>query len=305
MKNICCLLDACTAINLIHIDEDDILLQKLKSLDIYVNDTVFTEIKHNVYGRLSNFSISKYSKKEDVDDLREIINQRLVFFQGRKNDNNELLNELGEHYFEKIKEITNYKKRANGELCSVAYALYLSRFNERKVFFYTDDIPAKDYFTPFFDYQQIGHIKDTVDLLILLYWLDEKFSTKQLKDFLSELHSQYATDVKLLEKTLESFQIENVNATYRKSYKDVCEKLSLLIYKLREFKFDGLNDIKLFFENKRAKHSTINEILDQFSIVFELDNYGIKNENLLEKIKRTIDNLDSYKIHKLLDLCSA
>lgn len=305
MGNICCLLDACTVINLIHIDdEEDFILKKLDRLDIHINDTVFGEIRDNVYDRLSNINILKYADKKSIEKNRKVIDQKLVFFRAKKNDNKELLNDLGVNYFEKIKEITDYKKKSNGELCSVAYALYLSRCNENKVFFYTDDLPAKEYFTPFFDYQQIGHIKDSVDLLTLLYWLDENFTANQLKRVLNELYSQYATDVILLEKALENFQQNVVDAQYRKSYREVTEKLSLLISRLRQFKFQGISEIKTFFENKRANHKNINEILDQFSSVFYLDN-GIKNENLLEKIKRIISQVDSNRIHKLLDLCSA
>lgn len=305
MGNICCLLDACTVINLIHIDyEDDFIFKKLNKLDIHINDTVFSEIKDNVYDRLFNINILKYADKKNIEKNKRVIDQKLVFFRAKKNDNKELLNDLGVNYFEKIKEITDYKKNANGELCSAAYALYLSRCSENKVFFYTDDIPAKECFTPFFDYQQIGHIKDSVDLLTLLYWLDENFTAYQFKRLLSELYSQYSTDVILLEKALENFRQNHIDAQYRKSYREVTEKLNLLVLQLRQFKFEGVSEIKTFFENKRAKHKNVNEILDQFSSVFDLDN-GIKNENLLDKIKRVISQVDSNRINKLLDLCSA
>ncbi|WP_407518412.1 hypothetical protein [Elizabethkingia anophelis] len=305
MVNICCLLDACTAINLIHIDdENDFILKKLEKLDFYINEVVFNEIKDNVYARLDIRDSLKYSNKEDIAKTKKIIEKKLTFFRGKKNDNNILLKELGTDFFERIKVLTNYTKRPNGELCSTAYGLYISRCDEKKIFFYTDDIPAKDFFAPFFDYQQIGHIKDSVDLIILLYWLDEKFTEPQIKKILSDLHSQYSTDVTLLLRNLQSFQQTFVDAKYRKSYKDVTEKLSLLIHKLQQFKFQGISEIKIFFESKRAKHKNINEILDQFSSVFDLDN-SIENENLLEKIKRIITQIDSDKVYKLLDLCSA
>ncbi len=301
MSSICCLLDACTIINLIHIDEDDFILKKLAKLDIHINDVVFSEVKINVYDRLSNTNISKYSNKVSLEKNRKLIDQKLVFFRGKKNDNDNLLNDLGENYFEKIKQITDYGKKTNGELCSTAYALYLSRCNEKKVFFYTDDIPAKQDFTPFFDYQQIGHIKDSVDLIILLYWLDENFTEQQLKNVLSELYSQYATDVKLLQNALEKFQQDNVDAKYKRSYKDASDKLSILIHKLRDLDFQDIIEIRSFFENKRSRHKAINDILDKFSTVFNLDN-GFQNGNFLEKIKITMNNAN--KVHKYLDLCS-
>ena len=59
MGNVCCLLDACTVINLIHIDEDDFLLKKIKSLElkkskpieILIDELVFKEIQVNVNDR--------------------------------------------------------------------------------------------------------------------------------------------------------------------------------------------------------------------------------------------------------------
>lgn len=303
MSDVCCLLDACTVINLINIDEDDFLLKKIGNLDIHINDTVFNEIRINVYRRINNTLTLKTSNKESLIKLRKIIDQNLAFYRSKKDNNSSLLKDLGANYFEKIQSITKYKK-INGEFCTTAHAIYMSRLNEKKVFFYTDDVPAKRYFKPFFDYQQIGHIKDTVDLITLLFWLDDRFTESQFKNVLKELHSQYATDITLLKHSLQKFRAEKVDAKYIKSKRDIAFKLNILIQKLENLDFQNISDLKLFFENKKANNKELNQILDNFSSVFDLDS-STTEENILSKIKYTLDQINLIKIHKLYDLCSA
>ena len=74
-----------------------------------------------------------------------------------------------EDLVELVREISNYSKRANGELYSSALSLYLSRMEMEKVLFYTDDFPAKSDFRSCFECQQMGFIGDTVDLLVFLH----------------------------------------------------------------------------------------------------------------------------------------
>jgi hypothetical protein len=301
MGNVCCLLDACTVINLIHIDEDDFLLKKVKSLDLHINDTVFTEIKLNVYDRLTN-NISKYSDEVKKKQIRKEIDQKISFFRGKKNDNNVLFNDLGLEYFEKVKEITSYTKRPNGELCSAAYALYLSRLNEKKVFFYTDDYPAKDFFSSFFEFQQIGQIKDTVDFLILVYWLDDDFNETQLERVLSELYSQYAIEVTLLKERLETFYIEKVDGAFIKSKKDIAHNLRTLINNLNKLDFQNIRIYWEYFENNKTKCKELFEIVKQFYSVFEIESSS-KSGTLLEKITHTRNSIkEKKKIYKWNDL---
>jgi len=300
MGNVCCLLDACTVINLIHIDEDDFLLKKVKSLDLHINDTVFTEIKLNVFDRLSN-NISKYSDVEKKKLIRREIDQKISFFRGKKNDNNELFKDLGNSYFDKVREITGYAKRPNGELCSTAYALYLSRLNEKKVFFYTDDFPAKEFFSHFFEFQQIGQIKDTVDFLILVYWLDEDFNENQLDKILSELYSQYAIEVTFLKERLERFYIEKVNGAFLRSKKEVVNNLRALINNLNKLDFHNIGFYWGYFESNKTKCKELFDIVKQFYSVFEIES-NPSSETLLEKIKRTRKLIKEQKIYKWNDL---
>lgn len=296
-NNICCLLDACTAINLIHIDEDDFLLKKIDKLDLHINDVVFKEIKAN---------INKYKKSDnkiykiDIAEKRKIIDQKLTFFRGKNTDNGNLFNNVGSDYIEKIKEVTKYTKKVNGELYSTAYALYLSRINEKRVFFYTDDHPASEYFSPFFDYQQIGQIKDSVDLLVLLYWLDEKFTEPQLDHVLSELYSQYVLEVTLLIKILQTYYDNKVDGKFRKKHREIAKNLNTLIQKLNKFDFKGIGEIYSFFERK-PKVKEIYKILKDYYSVFELERKS-NAETLLNKIKSLRASIGENKIYKWNDL---
>jgi hypothetical protein len=296
MNNICCLLDACTAINLIHIDEEDFLLKKMDKLEVHINDTVFDEIKANVRKRIDKAI-------EYRNGVEKTIDQKLTFFRGKKNDNSELLKDVGGDYFERIKTVTNYTKKLNGELYSSAYALYLSRFSEKKVFFYTDDYPAKEYLSSFFHYQQIGHIKDSVDLLVLLYWLDDKFTEKQLDNLLSDLYSQYATEVTVLKQKLQAFYNNNIDAGFRRTKKDIVENLNILINKLDKLDFRDIGTIYYFFDANKSKCRGTFEIVRNYSSVFELEKKS-NNETLLGKILQTRKAIKENKIYKWNDLLS-
>jgi hypothetical protein len=293
MGNICCLLDACTVINFIHIDEDDFLLKKMEKLDIHINDTVFGEINANVYKGQNTI--------RNQEDAEKNIEQKLTFFRGRNSDNGKLLKDAGSDYLDTIKTLTGYTKKTNGELYSTAYALYLSRIDEKKVFFYTDDYPAKEYFSPFFDYHQIGHIKDSVDLLILLYWIDDKFTESQLDNTLSSLHAQYATEVTLLKQKLRDFQTSKIDLAFRKAKKEIVEKLNTLINHLDKLDFKNIGTLYSFFESNKLKCKDIYEILKNHPSVFELEK-NANAETLLGKISRTRKAIKQDKILKWNDL---
>lgn len=299
MNNICCLLDACTVINLIHIDEDDFLLKKIKKLDIHINELVFKEIRNNVFIKPWRDLESKYADKTKRKEIKKTIEQILTFYRGKKNNNQDLFDDLGSDYFDRIKILTNYTKRKNGELCSTGHALYLSRYHYKNVSFYTDDYPAKEDFSSFFQNQQIGQVKDSVDLIILLYWLDDNFTDLQLKKFLNELYSQYATEVSLLMKELQNFQNNKVNAVFIRSNKTEALKLNELIAKLKKLDFKNIDSYYDFFDGKKGKN--ISNIIQQYTSVFELDNIS-KEESLLHKIKKVCDDIGKVKILKLDDL---
>lgn len=299
MCNITCILDACSVINLIHIDENDFLQKKLEKLDIRINELVFREIKLNVYNKLNLIDKRISADSSTTKDLIKNIEIQLTYFRSKIKLNEDVFKDFGDDYFEKIGEITGYIK-ANGELHSTALALYLSRTESKKIFFYTDDYPAKNEFSSFFEFQQIGQIKDSVDLLVLLFWLDENFSEVQLLNFISKLFSEYAIEVSFLEKELKSYLENNIDANFTRTNPGVRENLKELISKLSNHNFSKISENKEFFEQKKQKCKIINDIIKKYDKVFELQNTSI---DILLKIKNLEGDLKTNKVYKILDLC--
>lgn len=173
-------LDACTIINLLRIDEDEFLFRLLCSLKLYVADLVNQEIVKNIF------------HNELSDEQKTYINEVLPQLQSRWNSFNQIMDLIDTEFYEKnIKKFTRHTKKINGELQSSILSLCLSRKYHSRVFFYTDDFPAKEQFKNFFEFQQIGSIGDSVDLLIFLYWNSSDFSDKKLKKILHDLSAEY------------------------------------------------------------------------------------------------------------------
>lgn len=299
MKNITCILDACSVINLIHIDEDDFLLKKLENLDVKIHERVFSEINKHVYKKLDLESKSKYSNKETIEEKRKVVDQRLSYYRGMQVLQSIIDNDFGEKFAERLQKLIDYAKD-NGELHSTSLALYLSRTEDKKVYFYTDDYPANEEFTPFYNFQQIGHIKDSVDLLVLLFWLNETFTLHELKQVLNRLRSEYATDIASLEKSLKDYS-SNLDASFVRANSDIRKKLHEFIDKLSKHNFTDLSEYRLFFERKRSSCKPIISIIEEYPSVFELEN---ASKNILQKIQSTLKSLEIYPVQKLGDCIS-
>ncbi|MBN7813427.1 hypothetical protein J0A68_20900 [Algoriphagus sp. H41] len=304
MGNICCLLDACTVISLIYIDSDGSLLKRMKKVEIKINDFVFSEIKDNVYINLNSQFNSKYINRNALDNFRKEIDQRLTFFRSLKNDNEELLRDVGDDYFDRISCYTAYSKKRNGELCSAAYALYLSRVFEKKVFFYTEDYPARMFFSRFFNFQQIGHIKDTVDFLILLYWLDESFSRRMLENYLSELYSHKILPVVGFKQVLREFQSTKVDGRFARENRSLVGNIKELVIKLDNLDFRSINGHLDYFKSVRKKHGVFFNSIEKFFPIFELE-VGGDSPSLLEKITHVNDEIKKNQIFKWKDIFPA
>lgn len=298
MSNITCVLDACSIINLIHIDEDDFIIKKLKNLDFYLNEVVFYEVSKNVLKKIELASKKKNISTFEAENIKKSISQQLTFYMGKKFLNETITSDVGDEYFERIHELFKYGKK-NGEFFSCALSLYLSRIYTKKIYFYTDDLPARMEFSLPFNHQQIGQIKDTADLLVLLYWIDEDFTESQLSNFLSKLFSEYATDVKLLEKDLKNY-LEGFDYKLIKQNRDVLSNLKNLIHQLSNLNFKEIGKQKTFFESRKGVSKIINDILDNYPSVFELESNNSKN--LLKKITDLREDLKTHKILKLSDL---
>lgn len=175
-------IDACSLINLLRIDEDDNFLYKhLKSLDVHISETVYNEIKSNIFKN----AISE----TDAKRIKALLPLFPTAFKLHQDE--DIKKDVGIQYFEQIFSYTGHSKKYNGELISSVLALVLSRYEESIVCFFSDDFPAKNEFSQFFSIQQIGLIEDSIDLLLMLHWSKSNFSRKKLESILSDLRAEY------------------------------------------------------------------------------------------------------------------
>jgi len=301
MNQITCVLDACSIINLIHIDENDFLLKKLKNIDFYLCEKVFKEVNINVFDKINKIRRNEELNSQVVKARKEEINKKLNQFRSNQMLDYVIKHDLGDDIFDEVRRLTGYTKY-NGEFYSAVLALYLSRckplkhnsndFIPTKLYFHTDDYPAKNEFDSFYRYQQIGYIEDTADLLILIYRLDDNFTLRQLDIALNDLFSEYATEVVLLKRKLRNYKKNLPKNLIRDKF--FVNNLNLLIIKLENIDFNGIIDIKDGFVMNNSKYGTINKILKTYEPVFELDYTSL---NLLNKIKSIREKLET--IHKI------
>jgi len=279
MSNITTVFDACTIINLIHIDsEDEFLIKKLKNLNISISDSVYKEVRANVF-------------KENTD--RKRIELALTKFLKYSVSSDTITNDLGLDFYANIKLLSGYRKE-NGEFYSTALSVYLSQTIPSKLFFYTDDYVAKKDFSSFFNIHQIGGIKDTADLLLLLYRLESNFSKVELIRLLSSLLSEYTTDTSILLKELRKYQIPRNLLRDR----DFNIKFKQLINSIDNQSFQNINEIKTFFEAKRHKrYNNVNDILNNHKRVFDLE---FISNGYLNKIKNLVIYLKDNEIYRFV-----
>lgn len=271
--------DACALINLLIIDDGDLLLNAVNRLSaiegeekICVSETVMHEIRVNLGKRKDN-------KEEYTEIIRKISLRVKVYY-----DIN-LVNHFPKDYIHEIKDFLGYKKKDNGELFSTALSLLLSRKERHHVIFYTDDFPAKEDFTYYFNYQQIGYIADTVDLLIFLYWHDDSISYNTLKQKLNNLRSCYLTDFKEIKEVLSTSvnkltgkknlkirsYLSYVNDTIYKPISFDTPELQTALSQIRKVYPKLSEQLLAFFTNQCKMVNKIN------SILANIDNHHIYN----------------------------
>ena len=180
-------LDACTILNLLRIDDEtDFLLKQLKTWTLCLPQTVFNETKLHIR--------SESYPPEKNDHILVIINTE---FDHRKTLDADIKNELDDE-FERLLKFSKHDKRENGELYCVALALFKSRWEGEMVTIYTDDYKATEEFRDFYRYHRIGDIGDTLDLLTLLYWTtpETTFQRTAYHSFLENLRAEYSHQLK-------------------------------------------------------------------------------------------------------------
>ncbi len=270
-------IDACTIINLLRIDDEDNFLYKhLTSLDIHMASTVYDEIKYNIF---------KNAIEETVKKRIEVLLPSLPSKIKLHNDT-AITNDVGDEYFEKICSFSGHKKKFNGELFSSVLALTLSRTEESKICFFTDDFPAKEEFKQFFAIQQIGFIEDSIDLLLMLHWLKENFTKSKLITVLSDLRAEY-------NRIQKSF-INEIGETKSKFIKKPeikrrIENLENSFYNKR----DEIEYRKCLVELEKINDKTIKKCLSSFPNLS-------KQPEIVEKIDITLNEIEKLYVFKLV-----
>lgn len=272
------ILDACTIINLLRIDgEDEFIFKLLKLLDLNIASLVFEEVNSNV------------KKNPLSEEQKRYIDQRIPQFIpfSRKTDN--IINDISQDFFEQVRKFTKHTKKDNGELISSVLSLCVSRENNSKVYFYTDDFPAKEQFAPFFAFQQIGVIGDSIDLLLFLYWSNSDFKEKSLRKYLQDLKSEYNTPLKqlvnIIQKKKDSFSVRD------KKDPNLNENINKIISGYFDSNLELMNEGILFF-TKINKYLTLKNIINQFP--------DIDKECLLsQKVQHALQYLSSNRIFKV------
>lgn len=249
--------DACTVINLLRIDDDnDFLYKQLKSFDVHFAKEVKDEIQRNIFK-----NILDDSRQAAIDKLLPLLYSDFTLHY-----NADIERDLGPDVISEIKSFSNHRKDYNGEFYSAMLSLILSRTEESKVVFYTDDDRAKDQLSSLYSFQQIGTINDTVDLLLTLCSQSENFSELKLRNNLRDLKAEYSRGLRDLMVTLgeekkkydrkdrKRKQIEKIESVYYDVNGDLSQ-IDSMIKQLRipnvsrKYKADSINgfgsDIKI------------------------------------------------------------
>ena len=269
-------IDACTLINLLRIDEDDNFLYKhLKSLEVHVAETVYNEIKKNIFKN----AISETDEKR-IDILLPLLPSEFEFHLDEV-----VKKDVGNEFFEQICSFSGHTKKFNGELISSVLSLVLSRCEESKVCFLTDDFPAKEEFIPFFTIQQIGLIEDSIDLLLMLHWSKSDFTKIKLENALSDLKAEY-------NRTQSAFvgRIVRLKSNFKKgsASRRIIESIEDSFYNKRD-----IDEYKKCLKDiERVNDKEIKECLSAF--------YNLsKQPEIVEKIDVTLNKLKELEIYKL------
>lgn len=271
-------LDACTIINLLRIDDLDGFISKrlhrMVSSTCAVCEEVLNEARRNVL-------------RNSIDDeKRKYIEEQLPLFYTYQIQNTEI--KSYQDAWKYVYEASGHVKKENGELFSTVLCLVKSRKEQVRSLFYTDDLPAQREFEDVFSHQQIGYISDTAHLLIYLYVNsgDEVFSLNKLKMFLFNLRAEYNRDTMNLVKEAKKC-LQKCNS---KKYNDYINALKHVI--------NG------FYASDEKEYKTGVEYLQSKSGVFDtLDNVimsvsASSNLEIVQRITNVMEYIDKYPIFR-------
>lgn len=268
------ILDTCTIINLLRIDEEDkFLYNMLIKLDLNICQKVYQE----TYKTINQKTFTE-SQKEYIDSLVPTFGAYI------KN----IDESFKEEYSDRIRSFCSYHKD-NGEFYSTLLSLYLCRENGCRVCFYTDDYPAKETFYNYFTFQQIGTIGDTVDLLLLLYWSNTDFKLIKLKKYLFDLYSEFATPIKVLFDKICENKEQWINDMPRD--KKLCDNLYNIEIALKDVNLSLINKTIAFFSENKSKYKEICKLLDAYPTL-------LSDAGVAKKLKEIINYTRLHTIYK-------
>ena len=289
-------LDAHTIIYLINsgiiYDEDFVFsLLKKNNFKIVLSEKVMEEARRNAKYLINrektqeqkngNFRKDKFIEKESLIDKKIEAYRSFVMLDSM------IKQELGNDFFKKVTKLSDYKKN-NGEFYSAALSLYLSRLQARQLTFYTDDAPAQKALSVFFRDQQIGKIEDSVDLLVLLFWIDPVFNENKMINYLTELRSQLRVEIRLLEKSVKHYK----NRYPRRKHSQLFKLLSEMERRLSDYDLKRIEELMREIFKLRKKYRELCENLAAFNDAFS-------KSYLLDKIEYTIKNIKKGLIFKV------
>lgn len=244
------ILDACTILNLLRIDdEDEFLFKKLRALNIHICKSVYNEAYKNI------------GKEGFDEEQKEYIHTQMpLLAEYIKNPSAD----FEKQYSKEIKRFCNYSKD-NGEFYSTLLSLYICREEECRTFFYTDDVPARETFANYFTFQQIGSIGDSVDLLLFLYWVNADFKLSQLKRYFKALYLSYSRPFKQL---LDKIR-ENKEEWISNRLKDpkFIQNIDLLEEGLNSIDLHSIQDAVYFFSSNKKKYREISTLVETYPII--------------------------------------
>lgn len=269
------ILDACTIINLLRIDENELLYKQIQTLNIKIAECVYNEVINNIF--------KNYISNNDIVRIKQqlpVLRQYITYDKDIKKD-------IGTNEFELLKQTTKHSAE-NGELYSLFLSLILSRSLSTQINFYTDDKPAKERFEQYFMLQQLGLFGDTADLILFLYWYSSNISEHDLKRILDNLKSEYNRMLKNFVVELENKRSKTASNRRNKKLNQILDKIICGFYNgdrdIMQKEFENL----IFISDKEIKQ-----------IIKKYNPDIFKTSHIIDKIDKIQSLLVKHKIFKI------
>lgn len=272
-------LDACTIINLLRIDDLDGFISKrlhrIVSSTCAICEEVLNEAKRNVL-------------RNSIDEeKRRYIEEQLPLFYSYQIQNAET--KSYQDVWKYVCEASGHVKKENGELFSTVLCLVKSREEKVRSLFYTDDLPAQREFEEIFSHQQIGYIFDTAHLLIYLYVnsSDKEFTLHKLKTFLFNLRAEYNRDTKRL-------VVEADKCLQKCNCKKHTDYIKALNHVIRGFHAGDEKEYRVGVEYLQS-HSGVFETLD--NLIKSVS--ASSNIEIVQRITNVIEYIEKYPVFRI------